>query len=234
MKAEVLARVEWAAALALAAPPIGGAEAGGQAATAKIAGAAVTKKIVGVGLAAFVAGAGVGGGAALRLAGRVDPSSTSTRARPPADSSENATPRRETVPLESPPAPAEVPAVPSGMAPGNTPHPRGSVQVDRPTGRADLVRERELLDAARAALARGRAQDAMDYAERHARLWPRGALTEERELLAIQALVVLDATGRRARDRAERFRREYPNSILTSAVDAALESAPDEKKTPKP
>ena len=88
-------------------------------------------------------------------------------------------------------------------------------------GGNDLVREREVIDAARAALARGRSADALRGTARHAERWPRGHLAEEREVIAIQALAGL---GRRveASLRAAAFKRAFPSSMLIPAVDVAL------------
>jgi len=85
----------------------------------------------------------------------------------------------------------------------------------------DLTRERELLDVARAALAHGKPQDAIQAAQEHARRWPRGYLAEEREVVLIQALVAAGRTVE-AEQRATRFHRSFPRSMLAPAVDAAI------------
>jgi hypothetical protein len=84
------------------------------------------------------------------------------------------------------------------------------------------VRERELLDVARAALARGRPADAIAAAEEHAQKWPRGYLAEEREVVLIQALVSA-GRGRAAESKAALFRKSFPRSMLMPAVDVALD-----------
>jgi hypothetical protein len=76
-----------------------------------------------------------------------------------------------------------------------------------------LSQERELVDAARTALARGLPADALAAADRHARDFPRGQLAEEREVLAITALVSLGKNAE-ARARRARFVRDFPNSLL--------------------
>jgi outer membrane protein assembly factor BamD (BamD/ComL family) len=78
-----------------------------------------------------------------------------------------------------------------------------------------------VLEVARAALASGRANDAIATIERHVQKWPRGYLAEEREVLWIQALVL---SGRRdeAFAKATLFRKTYPTSILQPAIEAAL------------
>lgn len=100
-----------------------------------------------------------------------------------------------------------------------------SASAAAPKPRGDLTLEREILDAANAALAHGRPADALALAERHAEQWPRGFLGEEREVVRIQALA---ASGRRdeAQRRAAQFRASHPKSMLLPAIDAA---APPEK-----
>jgi hypothetical protein len=88
-----------------------------------------------------------------------------------------------------------------------------------------LAMERDLIDRARMALARGDGDAALDALERHATDFQGGRLVEEREALMVQALV---QTGRidAARARAARFRARFPNSVLLPAVDAAVGRAP--------
>jgi hypothetical protein len=96
-----------------------------------------------------------------------------------------------------------------------------SASAAAPKPRGDLTLEREILDAANAALAHGRPADALALAERHAEQWPRGFLGEEREVVRIQALA---ASGRRdeAQRRATAFRASHPKSMLLPAIDAAV------------
>ncbi|WP_437656105.1 RNA polymerase sigma factor [Sorangium sp. So ce1182] len=79
-----------------------------------------------------------------------------------------------------------------------------------------------LLGRADAALGAGRATEALDLLERHARKYPHGPSTEQREALAVRVLL---AAGRRteAAARAERFRAAFPGSLLMPAIDAVLE-----------
>ncbi|WP_437954182.1 hypothetical protein WME98_20415 [Sorangium sp. So ce296] len=79
-----------------------------------------------------------------------------------------------------------------------------------------------LLGRADAALGAGRALEALDLLERHARRYPRGSSTEQREALAVRVLVV---AGRRdeAAARAERFRTAFPDSLFLPSLDAALQ-----------
>lgn len=84
-----------------------------------------------------------------------------------------------------------------------------------------LAAERGLLDIARAALARGDADEALASIDRHAREYPNGLLVEEREAMAIKALVAL---GRReeARRRAKRFEERFPNGLMLRTVKSAI------------
>lgn len=246
MKAAMLARIETAVALApppgAAAPgphgPAGGtsgAAGAGGAGAASVAGAGAAggvKGLIAVGVLAFVAGA-VTGGAVVKSSFQ-DPvaapsapvAATSAAPQPPREERE----QRENVErADRPAAPAPAPSEATGAA-ERAAHgaASGSAKAAAPSsapGRGDLNRERELLDAAHAALSRGRAGDALAAAERHAREWPRGYLGEEREVVMIQALA---ASGRRgeAEARAARFRKAYSRSMLLPAVEAAVGPPP--------
>ncbi|HSO39738.1 MAG TPA: hypothetical protein VLT33_44735, partial [Labilithrix sp.] len=115
--------------------------------------------------------------------------------------------------------PSTSPAVPARE--GQAPRPLGPVPSGSST-RADvspstLARESEIIETGRAALARGRAADALAAADEHRRLFARGRLSEEREELAIRAL---RAAGRsdEARARAKAFLKAYPSSIYSGTV----------------
>jgi hypothetical protein len=84
-----------------------------------------------------------------------------------------------------------------------------------------LAAERAVLDVARSALARGDGAHALEAAERHGRMFPRGQMAEEREAIAVQALVRLGRVDE-ARARGDRFRSRFPNSVLGPVIDAAL------------
>jgi hypothetical protein len=90
-----------------------------------------------------------------------------------------------------------------------------------PAASDDLPKEQALLDTARAALARGRADDALAAVASHASTFPRGRLVEDREALAVQAHAAAGHADD-ARKRAERFRTRYPKSIYLPAIDRAL------------
>jgi hypothetical protein len=87
--------------------------------------------------------------------------------------------------------------------------------------KSDLARERELIDAARAGVARGHAEAALSAVSRHEREFPQGQLREEREGLRILALAAQGRTTE-ARTFAARFRKSYPQSVLLPQIDAAL------------
>lgn len=125
------------------------------------------------------------------------------------------------------PAPPTAPAVPLPALPESAPvSPRAPSDVHPPAPRADdLAEERALLDDARARLASGDANAALQRLDEHARRFSHGKLGEEREALAIQALV---NAGRydEARTRAAAFRKRSPRSVFLSVIDATLESIP--------
>jgi len=228
LRAEVLARVELA--IQLAGPggsggtaPRLGAGAGGAAGAA----AAGVKKLLAVGLAAGMgglligAGTGVVGSNLLRAPAPVRPPA-------PAVTAESDVPS----PRDVPSAPSLLPDAPSApsAAPPRAPHvpseaTRQSASSEEPSLRGDLTKERELLDVARAALARSRPGDAIAACELHAKTWPHGYLSEEREVVLIQALV---AAGRRpeAERRAAQFRKTFRQSMLLPAVETALDGGP--------
>lgn len=90
---------------------------------------------------------------------------------------------------------------------------------------ADLARERQLIDQARSALARGDGSAALLALEEHARAFPRGQLVEAREALTVQALVDAGRTAE-AKARAARFKRAFPGSMYRAVVDSAISSIP--------
>ena len=92
-----------------------------------------------------------------------------------------------------------------------------------------LAAEQSLIETARSALARGRADDALRATSEHEKQFPRGRLAEERELLAIQALVQAGRTSD-AEARAKRFHAAYPSSLYGSAVDALVVPREDKKR----
>lgn len=92
---------------------------------------------------------------------------------------------------------------------------RPRLQVDT------LGKERVMLDAARAALQQGRAEEALRMLDAHAAQYAAGQLAEERETLAVQALIssaALDA----ARARFSRFEQRYPKSPMREPLRQLL------------
>jgi len=113
-------------------------------------------------------------------------------------------------------------APPSSMSgPTHPTSPSASASSDRV---GTLAREREVLDAAHAALSHGRWEEALAAVHQHETRWPHGTLEEEREVLAIR---VLAASGQAAAacKRASSFRREFPTSMLGDVVSSALANA---------
>ncbi|MGC4070340.1 MAG: hypothetical protein QM784_37890 [Polyangiaceae bacterium] len=84
-----------------------------------------------------------------------------------------------------------------------------------------LTTEREILDAARTALARGEPESGITALKKHIRRFPRGTLSEEREALYVRILVAMGDDGS-AKARAARFRRQFPNSIFMPVIERAL------------
>ncbi|HMI87822.1 MAG TPA: hypothetical protein VK550_27255 [Polyangiaceae bacterium] len=126
--------------------------------------------------------------------------------------------------LTLPPAPP--PATSAAVANDTVPPLARPLPPDKSTPPiSDLVAEQQLLDVARAALSRGRADDALAPLDRHSQRYPKGILAEEREALAINVLVTL---GRyeEARDRSARFLQRYPDSLLRGSVEAARAAIP--------
>jgi hypothetical protein len=168
-----------------------------------------------------MAGTVVGGAVVTSMMRPAEPPISHLRDAPAPDRGERTAPRpppSSTINAEgweSVPVPAPI----VGSAPGPSAVP--STPASAPSAGQSLARERELLDVAQAALARGRPDDAVHAAERHAERWPHGALSEEREVVLIEALA---AAGRRpeAEQRAARFRNAFPGSMLAPAVDVAL------------
>ena len=237
MKAAVLAHTELAVGLGLGGP--GGAGGAGGAsgghgptspatpappvAPPHIPLAATTfgiPTLAAVGLAAFVVG-GVVGGAAMRPSQAPPSVSAPAIVAPSVPSSAALEPISSAAPIASA----------SAAARALSTEPPASAAPSAPSARGDLVREREILDAAHAALAHGRAADALAAVQRHASQWPRGYLGEEREVVRIQALA---ASGRRgeAEQLAAQFRATHPKSMLLPAVDAAV--PPPAATTPSP
>ena len=129
-------------------------------------------------------------------------------------------------PRRTTPRPAKLRATPARSAPqaeaGALPVPEASAEP-KPEPAVSLAAERELLERARAALARPDAASASKALEEHAHRFPQGQLAEEREVLWIKALAI-SQRRQEARAKAALFRERFPRSILLPVVDAALSS----------
>jgi len=127
-------------------------------------------------------------------------------------------------------APPAIPAQPATPEPQPV-TPAISPERERPPTRrpssesasrdTSLAAERHLLEIARAALARGRAPEALDALATHRARFADGQLSEERDALRVQALA---SAGRdaEARAAAAAFRARYPHSMFEAVVRAAL------------
>jgi hypothetical protein len=150
--------------------------------------------------------------------------------------------RRTHKPGPAAPAPSPVPReAPSAVAPeaapmadALTPEPSASVDESAspqpvPVAPARTARERyalelEVLQPARAAVARGDFSAALSSIAEHQRRFPNGQLSEEREALRVQALSGLGRTEEATRA-ASSFRKRFPGSVLISRMQA-LRQAP--------
>jgi hypothetical protein len=90
---------------------------------------------------------------------------------------------------------------------------------------ASLAAQQALLDQARAALARGDDDAALQTIELHRRRYPNSIMSEEREALAIKALVGR-ADYAEAKTRGARFREHYPRSLLLPSIEETLATIP--------
>lgn len=86
-----------------------------------------------------------------------------------------------------------------------------------------MAAERQLLDAARTALARGEPGEGVTALEKHVKRFPKGTLAEEREALYVRILAAM-GNDAAAQARAASFQRRFPNSIFTPVVERALAS----------
>jgi hypothetical protein len=181
-------------------------------------------KVLAIAGAAFLAG-GVSGMVAMKewRAGHDGPSPPAPTVEAPATTSQPAPPVPKSAPDDSTVAVSDLPvAAPSSMSgPTHPTSPSASASSDRA---GTLAREREVLDAARAALAHGRWDEALAAVHQHETHWPHGALEEEREVLAIRILAASGQTAAACK-RASRFRRVFPTSMLSDVVTSALASA---------
>jgi hypothetical protein len=97
-----------------------------------------------------------------------------------------------------------------------------AVPVVRDAGAIEgVAAERRLLEAARAARARGRVLDALSALRRHRERFENGQLAEERDVLRIEILAE-DGQASRAIEEAAAFRARYPDSVHRARLDLIL------------
>jgi hypothetical protein len=163
--------------------------------------------------AAFVLGTATGA-AISRPSTSTSTSTVTPAATPPLPATPTATA------TTTPTATSNVESVPVEMLPSAKPVAAPPIE----TGER-LAAESAVLDIARAAVAAGDGERALQAVDRHAAAFPRGLLTEEREALGIRALSI---AGRAvdARARATRFRARYPESLFLPGIEAATKGAP--------
>ncbi|WP_437319819.1 hypothetical protein [Sorangium sp. So ce385] len=141
------------------------------------------------------------------------------------------------LPAAAPPAPEPAPAPAAEPAPEPAPAPvarREAPRNTRPAAPApdaiaaedndDLVRESNLVDKSRAALAQDPAA-ALAALAQHEADFPKGRLAEEREFIAIRALMRLGRADE-ARARAAVFMARYPSSSFAEPVRRIVSAAP--------
>ncbi len=224
-RAEVLSRVEKSlllASLAQGAATGGGAKVGAAVGSGVAALSRLNAAIVVGALGTFAAGVVVGRASAPHEAPAPTPSASGSVAVigvPSASASESSA-----AAVASPPS-AVVSVVATARVAPSVASVAGSASASAGTVVAgDLAKEQVLLDTARAALARGRADDALVAVASHATQFPQGRLVEDREAVAVQALA---AAGRldEARARAKAFRARYPRSIYLKAIERSLSGA---------
>ncbi len=203
------------------------------AASAQTAAKVLTAKgAVALGVLTFLGGALTGVGATVAISGRpgtppvteegpVEPSPATHRSvDPPAP-----TPEPRTAQPPSPPASPQT-AAPPPIAPASRAV-TTNLPAERPrTGRPgdSLREERRLLEATRAALARGHLEHARVLLARHETRYPDGEHSEERQSLTVEAALAserwdeVDLLGRR-------FLRAYPSSLYRSRVTRLMRDA---------
>jgi TolA-binding protein len=174
--------------------------------------------------AIFVTGAAAGAGSYHVVERARHPAPISAPVVAPAPRPEMTAPPDATEPMP-PPAPEPTPSAPDmpiRMRPRTTVEatPGAPERTDDP-----LAAERSLLEMARAALGRGKAESALAALRRHARQFPSGELMEEREGLLVQALVGAQKYDQ-AREKADQFKKRYPRSLFAPVVDQAVGSIP--------
>lgn len=213
-------------------------------------------------LATFIVGSAVGvGGHYLWVSATPQPSVASHVVAPALPERTSATPVSPAASTLDPPAVDELSVKPGGLASEREdskglplrasgkavvtrpkagdktaapPEPPVSTGGANPTTASGLARERALVDAMRAALARGNTKAVFDAAARHHRDFPEGQLHEEVHALRVMSLA-REGHAQAAKRAAQGFHRRYPGSLLTGAVRAAVAApTPTTEKTNGP
>jgi hypothetical protein len=155
---------------------------------------------------------GAGGAATHAYVTRSSPSA-------PAGSKLEAAPAQAPTPKTASAAPEQA-TPPERAAPEATPPAAsfGPTPAPPPSSAGTLRGERLLLESATAALMRGDPTTALGTLQKHARLYPRGALSEEREVLWVKALRA-QGNAAAAEKRANDFKRRFPSSLQQGALD---------------
>jgi hypothetical protein len=83
--------------------------------------------------------------------------------------------------------------------------------------------ERQLIDAARVALGKGRSHDALVFLMGHERRFPEGTFVQERELLIIEAMVA-EGRGTQAQQRGQAFLARFPHSTHAPRVRSLIDA----------
>jgi hypothetical protein len=167
-------------------------------------------------IASAVVGAGIAVGVMVARGDRAAPTPPDASVVAPVDAA-------VVVPVDAPSvAPADAaPRAPVAPLAPETRRRAVDAGVAAPAG--DLTAgERNLIDRARAALARDRAHEAMVALMQHERAYADGTMREDREYLVIVALL---AQGKRdlAATRAAAYRARYPRGTYLDAIARALE-----------
>lgn len=173
-------------------------------------------KLIALVTSAFAVGAAVGGAIVYRVTNREATAQTQSQPPPmnPVIAHQNADESpTERLPTAAEPAPAAAPRSPSRKTQAGAPPPSRSDDA--------LLQERQALETARSALARGRPDDALEALRDHQQRFAAGQLREEREALRVLALA---ASGRRveASEAAHAFALQFPSSLLLPTVEAAV------------
>lgn len=210
------------------------AAGGGSAGTATSTGAAgAGVGALGKTLITFVLGGLVGAG--IHAAWPRDAASPRLALQAPSAATPTPAPFAQAAPLQAP-APLPPPATATGdrgAHAGSAALPASSTRAARPEpdDSSTLARERQIIDAARSAIAGGHPSEGLTILARYRSEFARGTLAEERDALEIRALLALGRVDE-ARAAASRFYSTYPESMLSGALARQVERATGTPATP--